>query len=218
MDERTTKLRRLLEVPESSARLQAALAAGTDPATADIPVLVERCRVEPDFYVRDMLTWALTQHPADATVPRLLDELRMPQVPGDLLLHGRAQALHTLSKIGDARAWPAVTDDLLADADDEVARAAWRAAVVVVPDDQRESLAQRLAGQLGRGDRAMQLSLSRAFVELGSAADQALAQATDDKREAVRLHALATQRLVQDPDSGFDAAVAEAKRYLAVGS
>jgi Ni2+-binding GTPase involved in maturation of urease and hydrogenase len=34
--------------------------------------------------------------------------------------------LHTLSKIGDKRAWAWITRDMLHDTDDEVARTAWR--------------------------------------------------------------------------------------------
>lgn len=211
-DYRTARLDSALQSPDASLRLRAALAAGSDPMPADVPVLIAHCGTEPDFFVRDMLTWALTCHPADRTVPLLLTELGSPNP------QACAQALHTLSKIGDARAWPQITDGLLGAPDDEVARAAWRAAVRLVPGGQRATLARRLAGQLGRGGRDMQLSLSRAFVALGAAAEDVLAEAALRGSSVVRLHAVATQRLVSDPDSGFDAALAEAKRVLALGS
>ena len=211
-DYRTTRLDSALQSPDASLRLRAALAAGSDPMPADVPVLIAHCGTELDFFVRDMLTWALTCHPADRTVPLLLTELGSPNP------QACAQALHTLSKIGDARAWPQITDGLLGAPDDEVARAAWRAAVRLVPGGQRATLARRLAGQLGRGGRDMQLSLSRAFVALGAAAEDVLAEAALRGSSVVRLHAAATQRLVSDPDSGFDAALAEAKRVLALGS
>ena len=51
------RLREALRDPSSSARLQAALAAGTHPDPAYVGALIEQCAVEPDFYVRDMLTW-----------------------------------------------------------------------------------------------------------------------------------------------------------------
>ena len=211
-DYRTTRLDSALQSPDASLRLRAALAAGSDPMPADVPVLIAHCGTELDFFVRDMLTWALTCHPADRTVPLLQTELGSPNP------QACAQALHTLSKIGDARAWPQITDGLLGAPDDEVARAAWRAAVRLVPAGQRATLARRLAGQLGRGGRDMQLSLSRAFVALGAAAEDVLAEAALRGSSVVRLHAAATQRLVSDPDSGFDAALAEAKRVLALGS
>jgi hypothetical protein len=128
----------------------------------------------------------------------------------------RSQALHTLSKIADRRAWPAVTVALLQDADDEVARAAWRTAVVLVPDGERADLAGTLTTQLGRGDRDVRLSLSRALAELGPAATAALELAASSRDEHVRAHALATQRLVRHPEEGFDLAVAEAARVLAL--
>ena len=204
------RLRTALLADDSSARLQAALAAGTDPDPSYAEVLVARCAVEPDFYVRDMLTWALTRHPADLTVPLLLEEVASE------LSQARSQALHTLSKIGDPRGWAAVTDAVLRDTDDEVARAAWRAAVVLVPEGGEGALAGALASQLGRGDRSVQLSLSRALAALGEAAGEALAAASTHKEEKVRVHAAATERLMQDPDESFEQAVFEAQRTFAL--
>ncbi|WP_127572855.1 HEAT repeat domain-containing protein [Georgenia faecalis] len=208
----TTALTEALEAADPSARLQAALAAGTRPDPEHVPVLLARCAVEPDFYVRDMLTWALTRHPADLTVPRLVDELRRPT------RRARSQALHTLSKIGDPRGWPAISAELLADPDDEVARSAWRAAVALVPDGAEPALAATLATQLGRGHRDVRLSLSRALAALGTAADNALAEAASHGDAEVRTHAVVTQRLVEDPDEGFDAAVFEAERLVALAA
>lgn len=50
------RLRAALAVDSSSVRLQTAMAAGLRPKDAYIDVLVQRCAVEPDFFVRDMLT------------------------------------------------------------------------------------------------------------------------------------------------------------------
>jgi HEAT repeat protein len=192
-----------LENGSSSGRLRAALAAGTNPDPGLLDALVERCAVEPDFFVRDMLTWALTRLPSSITVPRLVEELRSERA------QARGQALHTLSKIGDRRAWPAITRALRTDADDEVARAAWRAAVVLVPPGSEPGLAEMLATQLGRGNRETQLSLSRALIALGEVIEPIL--------RAVRQHAAATERLLHDPDAGFESAIEEAKRVFAVG-
>lgn len=221
---------------DPSERLQVALTAGTKPHPDHVTVLIAQCRSEPDFYVRDMLTWALNRHCAEATVPLLLEELHCD------IAQARSQALHTLSKIGDARAWPAITDELLEDPDDEVARAAWRAAAGVVPEAGAVGLARRLTDQLGRGDRDVRLSLSRAFVELGQAAETALREviadidaaetrgATDksvsedagpngdveldavaraDRRAEARLQASAILLLIEDPELGYDAALFE---------
>ena len=202
------RLRDALRDPSSSVRLQAALSAGTHPDPSYINALVERCAVEPDFYVRDMLTWSLTRHPADLTVPRLVYEA------GADGAQARSQALHSLSKIRDPRGWAAVTDELLRDPDDDVARTAWRAAVILVPDDRRADLAATLAAQLGRGGREVRLSLSRSLAELGDAAATALEAARTTGSPDARTHAIATERLILDPDEGFDTAMFEARRIV----
>jgi HEAT repeat protein len=199
-----------LENSDPSVRVRAAMAIGTNPDPRFIGPLIARCAVEPDFYVRETLTWALTRHPSTVTVPALVGELRSENA------RARSQALHTLSKIGDRRAWPAVTRALLTDADDEVARSAWRAAVALVPDGEEPGLVAVLATQLGRGGRETQLSLSRALVALGEVILPVLRAAADDPR--TRRHALATERLLRDPDAGFDLAVKEAQRVSILGN
>ncbi|MFD9812481.1 HEAT repeat domain-containing protein [Streptomyces sp. NPDC059080] len=211
-DTPTARALRALAHGDASVRLRAALAVGTDPAPPCVAPLIERCAVEPEFSVREMLTWALTRHPSSATLPGLLGELRSE------CAQARSQALHTLSKIGDRRAWPALTRSLLTDADDEVARSAWRAAVVLVPDGEEKALAGALAMQLGRGGRETQRSLSRALIALGAASTPVLHTATTDREPHVRRHALATEQLRRDPDAGFDCAVEEAKRIVALGT
>ncbi|MDX3340228.1 MULTISPECIES: HEAT repeat domain-containing protein [Streptomyces] len=201
-----------LEDGRPAVRLRAALAVGTTPDPRFVDKLVERCAVEPDFFVRDMLTWALTRHPVSVTLPRLLGEVRSERASA------RSQALHTLSKIGDRRAWPAITRALLTDADDEVARSAWRAAVVLVPEEEEVALGALLATQLGRGGPETRLSLSRALIALGDAMASALAAAAKDPDPRVRAHALATDRLLRDPDAGFTFALEEAKRVVALGA
>ena len=201
-----------LESGNPSVRLRAALAVGTTPDPRFIDKLIERCAIEPEFYVREMLTWALTRHSATVTAPKLIDELRSERT------QARSQALHTLSKIGDRTAWPAITRALLTDADDEVARSAWRAAVVLVPDGAESALAAVLATQFGRGKRETQLSLSRALIALGEVTMPTLRAAMTDLNPRVRAHAIATERLLRDPDAGFESAIEEAKRVVAHGS
>ncbi|MFD5124497.1 HEAT repeat domain-containing protein [Streptomyces sp. NPDC058385] len=199
-----------LEDSRSSVRLRAALAVGTAPDPRFVDKLVQRCAIEPEFFVRDMLTWALVRHPVSLTLPELLRELRSERA------QARSQALHTLSKIGDRRAWPAITRALLSDADAEVARSAWRAAVVLVPEGEESSLATDLAAQLGRGEQETQLSLSQALVALGDVIVPVLRAATTGDDPGVRAHALATQRLLRDPDAGFEVAIEQAKRAVAL--
>lgn len=210
MSESAHRLRVALDAPGSSDRLQAALTAGTRPNPDQVRVLVDRCAIEPDFYVRDMLTWALTRHSAETTIPLLFEAIQSD------IAQARSQALHTLSKIGDPRGWQAITPELLHDSDDQTARTAWRAAAVLAPDQTKPDLAVTLTTQLGRGNREMQLSLSRALVALGEAADAALANVAERSTGEARRHAIATQRLARDPDEGFDTALFEAKRTPAL--
>ncbi|MET8568924.1 HEAT repeat domain-containing protein [Streptomyces sp. NPDC004783] len=200
-----------LEDGRASVRLRAAMAIGTTPDPRFVGKLVERCAVEPEFLVRDMLTWALTRHPVSLTLPELVREVRSQRA------RARSQALHTLSKIGDRRAWPAITRAVLTDADDEVARTAWRTAVVLVPEGEESALAGVLVTQLGRGGRETRMSLCRALVALGDVVEPALRDAVTAPDPDVRAHALATRRLLLDPDSGFEYAIEEAKRVVALG-
>jgi HEAT repeat protein len=207
-----------LAAENPSTRLNAALAIGSSPQSShDLPAddvvatLIARCAVEPDFYVRDMLTWALTRFPRELVVPRLLAELTSD------VAQARSQALHSLSKVKDHATFPAISSSLIRDSDDDVARSAWRAAVVLVPDERRSELATELATQFGRGDREVHLSLSRALVALGDEAiEPVLRTAMTDADPRVRAHAGATERLLKDPDAGFDFSVHEAKRQDAL--
>jgi len=200
-----------LSAENSSTRLQAVLAVGTQSDPDLVDALVARCAVEPDFFVRDMLTWALTRLPSELTVPRLVGELRSEHA------QARSQALHTLSKIGDPSTWPAITPSLLRDADDEVARSAWRAAVVLVPVGEEKGLALELVAQLGRGDRLVQLSLSRALIALGDAIVPALQPGLGSNNPVVRAHARATELLLRNPEAVFAPDVDEARRIVALG-
>lgn len=209
----TARVISALGAGDPSARLRAALAVGSRPDPDLLETLVERCAAEPDFFVRDMLSWALSGLPSALTLPRLRQELDSDRT------QARSQALHTLSKIGDNAAWPWITRELLRDADAEVARTAWRVAVVLVPDDgaEKERLADELAGQLGRGDRHLQLSLSRALADLGETATPVLREAAASADPEVATHARATELLLQDPGIGFDEAIAEAQRVVLLG-
>jgi hypothetical protein len=106
---------------------------------------------------------------------------------------------------------------LLSDADHEVARSAWRAAVVLVPQGEESGLARTLATQLGRGDRETRLSLSRALIALGEVIVPIMHTAMNGPDPRVRQHAIATERLLRDPDAGFEFAIEQAKRRLALG-
>lgn len=198
-------------------RLQAALSIGTTAEDRHLSVLVDRCGLEPDFFVRDMLTWAITRMSTDESVPLLIAELRSETS------QAQSQALHTLSKIRDPRGWEAIDpgstgDRLIAHTDTEVARSAWRAGAALVPGEQRETLASFLVTQLGRGDVDTQKSLSRAIVSLGEDLVSVLDEKLHSEDDTARAHAMATRDMFDDPDAGFAHALDAAKRVLALGS
>ncbi|UNK69782.1 HEAT repeat domain-containing protein [Microbacterium sp. H1-D42] len=205
-----TRLSNSLRAGDASARLQAALTAGIHADDAYLPILIDRCAVEPDFYVRDMLTWAITRHDRTQAVDLLLPEL------GSASPQARSQALHSLSKLRDPRAWPAITTALLRDADEEVAKTAWRTAAGLAPENERAALARELGRNFGRGDGELRRSLSRAIAMLGPVAEDVVEEASESRDPDVRAHALATAHVMAHPDDSFEAAVVESRRVVAL--
>jgi hypothetical protein len=84
--------------------------------------------------------------------------------------------------------------------------------VALAPDSERPALAATLLPLLGRGDRDARFSLSRALAGLTPHSDDLLRAVTGDLES--RVHALATLRLIDDPEESFDTAVYEARASL----
>lgn len=199
-----------LRSQSASVRLAAAMRAGTAPQSEYLPVLVQRCGIEPDFFVRDMLTWALIQNDETVVIELVLPELVSPRP------QARSQALHTLSKVGDPAVWSSIPKGLVFDPGPEVARTAWRAMAGLAPEQERVALADDLVTQLGRGDRQMMLSLSRALAQLGDAARPAVRRAQGSSDDVISAHARATERLLDDPEADLGSAVETALRARAL--
>lgn len=164
-------------------RLRAVMALGSKPDPAYAETLIERCAVEPDFFVRDMLSWAIAQLPSKVTLPLIRQELYSAHD------QARSQALHTLSKIADPSTYAWITQDMLRDPDDTTAMTAWRAVGVLVGDDGKTALVEELVRHLGRGDESVQRSLSRTLVNLGEMIVPALDKAAQNPDPAVARHA-----------------------------
>ena len=177
------ELQEYFKSPDQSVRLKAALAAGTYPESGYIPVLIHQCAIEPDFFVRDTLSWALMRHERETVVAQLIPELESP-IP-----QARSQALHTLSKIGDKGNYSLITSEHLFDEDDSVASTAWRAASVLVPEDKKSELVEILVTQLGRGDGDTQFGLTRFLCTIGEPIVKPLEEAAKSEDESVRVHA-----------------------------
>ncbi len=172
-------LRSLLDSPDQSVRLKAALAAGTYPEDDFIEVLISQCAIESDFFVRDTLSWALMRNDVSKVVKRLEIELHSPN------LQAKSQAIHTLSKIGDKTNFQLITDEMLFDSDDFIASTAWRVASVLAPDDQKPNLVAKLITQLGRGDSDVQFGLTRLLCALGECIVGPLIEASKSEDEAI---------------------------------
>ena len=178
-----SSLKAHLESPDQSVRLQAAFAAGTSPKPEYIDILVERCASEPDFFVRDTLTWALIRN----EIPKVIDRLK-PELDSENP-QAKSQALHTLTKIGEKQYYSLITHEHLFDSDDKVAVTAWRAASVLVPDDEKPTLTSILLTQLGRGNSDVQFDLTRFLCALGDCIVEPLKVLANSPKEEVRIHA-----------------------------
>ena len=73
-------LQELLNSPNQSVRLKAALAAGTYPNPDQIDILIVQCASESDFFVRDTLSWALMRHDQTSVVAQLKIELKSENI------------------------------------------------------------------------------------------------------------------------------------------
>lgn len=178
-----------LRDPDRNVRIQAALDMGKldEPGAAD--VLVEALAAEPDFFVRETLTWSIVRLGPAAT-PLLMDRLRdeHPSV--------RHDAAHALSKIGDPRALEALTA-LLGDADPAVvSKAAFALGRI---GDARAIPA--LVGLLGRDDRELESALNAVLEGFSTAAVQPLLQALADPDWRTREHAADALRGIGDRDA-----------------
>lgn len=176
-------LQALLASPDQSVRLKAALAAGTYPDPAYVEILITQCSHEPDFFVRDTLSWALMRQDVKEVVERLKPELN------SRVVQARSQALHTLSKIGDKANYPLITLEHHLDEVDKVAVTAWRTASVLVPETERAALTKILVTQLGRGDSDMQFDLTRFLCALGECIVEPLQEAAKSDNEVIQIHA-----------------------------
>ena len=176
-------LESILASADQSVRLKAALAAGTYPQPDFVEVLISQCRQEPDFFVRDTLSWALMRQDREAVMEKIILELNSP------IVQARSQAVHTLSKIGDKKNYHLISLDLLLDPEDSVASTAWRAASVLVPDGEKDALVKVLITQLGRGDSDTQFALTRFLCSIGDEILEPLKLASESANEEIRVQA-----------------------------
>lgn len=176
-------LESMLASPDQSTRLKAVLAAGTYPQPEYIEILINQCSHEPDFFVRDTLSWALLMHDHNSVVSRLIPELASANK------QAKSQAIHTLSKIGDKKNFKLIADAMLFDPDDLIASTAWRAASVLVSEEDKPALVAKLVTQLGRGDSDLQFALTRFLCAIGESIVVPLKQAAKSKEPDIQQQA-----------------------------
>jgi HEAT repeat protein len=163
--------------PDKNMRGPAAIALGGSYVADALDGLLARVGHEPDFYVREDITWALVRM-GEAAIAPLIGLLN------DESAAVRHHAAHTLGKINDPRAVEALIG-ALHDSDHMVAaRAAGSLKVIGVAQ-----AIPALAGVLGHPHRETQTAVAEALERFGAEAIPAVLEAMNDTRWPVREHA-----------------------------
>lgn len=162
---------------DPSVRQRAAFHLGTHADDSVAGDLVDLLVSEPDFYVRETLTWAVVTR-AEATFPLLLEALRGTGPE-------RVQVLHALSKIRRPEAVAHILP-LAGDPDDAVAAKAWWA----LGRTGTPGAVTALVDRLGEREDFRRRELTRALEQAGEPAVHALAGRLREAPDAeVRRHA-----------------------------
>lgn len=157
-------------------RQRIAMHLGTTDVTPVITPLVDAMATEPDDFVRETLIWATVSRP-EAAAPALVAALGRDDLP-------REPVLHALSKVGDPSTVAAVLP-FADDPDPVVAAKAWWVLGRITTDDSLPVL----VAHLGQGQAELRHGLTRALLQVGGPAVDALAGALDSDDAAVRSHA-----------------------------
>lgn len=163
--------------PDKNMRGPAAIALGGSRVADALGGLLARVGHEPDFYVREDITWALVRMGENAIAPLIA-------LLADESAAVRHHAAHTLGKISGPRAVEALIG-ALNDSDHTVAGRA--AGSLKVIGDARAIPA--LAGVLGHAHRDTQTAVTEALERFGADAVPAVLEAMKDARWQVREHA-----------------------------
>lgn len=160
---------------DKNARLRAVMALGQAAESESLPALLQQLRVEPDFFVRDNLSWAIARCGEGAVVPLIA-------LLADGAADVRYHAAHALSKLGDVRAVDALIT-LLDDVDADVVQKA-----VFALGRLRDTRAlPALASQIGGGTRELVIARKEAFEAFGELAVPQLAASLSHAESAVRV-------------------------------
>lgn len=173
--------------PDKNVRIRAALDLGAAQHRPALPNLIERLGREPDFFVRENLTWAVVRMGADAVPPLL-----------GLLAHSdaavRLQAVHTLSKLADPASAVAL-GQAVSDPEDEVARKA----IFALGQMGDPAALRTLVEEVGHPDAERRNTLGTALVGFGQAAQAPLKALLRHPEAQRRAHAADILGLLGDP-------------------
>lgn len=176
--------------PDKNVRYEAAMAVGTRCETECADPLVNALWTEPDFFVRETMTWAVLRLEEDTRLA-VLAAVATDQSP-DV----RTRALHVLSKFAN----PETVDAVLAhinDPDAVVARKArWALSRIREP-----RAVPHLVALLGEHEAEERNALTDDVAAFGSAAIEFLVEALASDVAAVRLHAADVLCYIGHPDA-----------------
>lgn len=184
-----TTLLEHLRHPDKSIRGQAAVALGGLDGDDVLRALLGVVGEEPDFFVREDVTWALVRQ-GDAAVDPLIVLLRDPDPAV------RHHAAHTLSKIGDPRAAPA----LVAALDDAVPSVVAKVAFTLGVLNSRDAI-PRLVALFAHPDRDVQTQVQTALERFGADAVPAVTGVLHDPNPQVREQAADTLGVIGTRES-----------------
>ncbi|MFB9991393.1 HEAT repeat domain-containing protein [Deinococcus oregonensis] len=173
--------------PDKNVRIQAALDLGAAQHRAALPNLIERLGREPDFFVRENLTWAIVRMGTDAVTPLL-----------GLLEHSdaavRLQAVHALSKMADPES-AAALGQAVRNPEHEVARKA----IFALGQLNHSEALNTLVAEVGHPDAERRTTLSTALVKFGQAALPPLQELLQHPEAQQRAHAADILGLIGEP-------------------
>ncbi|GAA1394973.1 HEAT repeat domain-containing protein [Luteococcus peritonei] len=172
---------------DATRRQQAALLLGGQPVAQVMDELVELMAGEPDDFVRETLIWAVVQDPA-AAAPALVSALGREELP-------REPVLHALSKVGDPTTVPAILPHAGSE-DPVVAAKAWWALGRIAD----ESSLPVLLSHLGAEKAELRHGLTRALLQFGARAIDALERELEHPEAAHRSHAAEVLVAFANPD------------------
>lgn len=174
---------------DKDVRQQTALGLGHRPDPERAADIARALWQEPDFFVRETLTWVLIQTPGPAVeaAQRILGE-------ADSVT--RLQALHVLSKVADPTTVDTVTG-YIDDPDPAVAEKA-RYALARIGDPR---VIPQLVDRLGDVDLATRDAMTRTLTEFGEDAVPALVIALQAPKPVVRAHAAEVLCFIGSPAS-----------------